>query len=283
MRGADRLLSIASGAFVDGSNFVPDVAPEVTVRAAGEAGFGGIGLWFDAERWSDKTVVNIRRACDEAGVVPLDIEVVWIQEGAPDPNHQRLIEAGGEVGAKNVLIISSHPDRTEAKRRYANLCEQAQSAGMFACLEFLSITEVRSLDDALDIILDVDHPNGKLLVDPLHVARSQGRPEDLAAVPKELFTYAQFCDTTVQAPGDGSFDARWEEAVAGRLLPGEGELPLHGFIDNLSDDLPLSIEIWSRQLRESYPNPVARAQAVLNATTRFFDEHNERSQEAVRS
>ncbi len=128
----------------------------------------------------------------------------------------------------------------------------------------------RRQSDALEILRHVDHPNGKLLIDPLHVARSGSHPEELRGVSPDLLTYAQFCDAPLEAPGGGSFDARWEEAVAGRLMPGEGELPLDELIDILPSGLPLSIEIWSKQLPEGYPDPVARARAVLDATERFF-------------
>jgi hypothetical protein len=32
----------------------------------------------------------------------LDVEVIWLQPGAnPDPDHQRIIEIGGDLGARN--------------------------------------------------------------------------------------------------------------------------------------------------------------------------------------
>ncbi len=44
---------------------------------------------------------QVARSYRETGLVPMDIEVIWIQPGDPDPNHQRLIDAGAEIGAKD--------------------------------------------------------------------------------------------------------------------------------------------------------------------------------------
>ena len=168
------------------------------------------------------------------------------------------------------MIVSSDPDRDATKRRFEEVCGWASTAGMNACLEFLRITEIKSLTDALDVLTSVDHPAGKLLVDPTHLARSGGHPADLRALPPELFTYAQFCDGVAALPDD-AIETVLNEAVDGRLMPGAGAFPIAELLDMLPGDLPLSVELRSKPLREAYPDAAARARAVLEATEAYLE------------
>ena len=257
-----RLLSFATGN-------LPDFGPVDVVNAAAEAGWKACGIWFDPETWTDRTTRDVRNAFERSGLIPFDIEVVWIRPGDPDPEHERLLAAGGEIGVRNALMVSSDPDMDATKRRFEDLCGIADRHGINACFEFLPITEVKSLDQALDILRSVDHPRGKLLVDALHLKRSGGDPSMLEGLPADLFTYAQICDAPAELP-DMAFETILSEAVDGRLLPGKGELPLRKMIDLLPADLPLAPEQRSKPLRERYPDPADRARAILQATERFL-------------
>ncbi|MFN3233425.1 MAG: sugar phosphate isomerase/epimerase family protein [Alphaproteobacteria bacterium] len=258
----DRLLSLATGT-------LPEFTPVEVTKACAEAGWPACGIWYDPETWTDATTRDVKRTFSDTGIIPLDIEVVWIQPDGPDPNHQKLIAAGGEIGARNVLIVSSDPDRDETKRRFEEICGWAEAAGMNACLEFLPITEIKTLQDALDVLNDVDHPAARLLVDPTHLARSGGHPSLLKDVSPDLLSYAQFCDG-VAALADNDIQTILNEAVDGRLLPGEGALPIAELLAVLPADLPLAVELRSKALRDSYPDPVDRAKAVLDATKKYL-------------
>jgi hypothetical protein len=47
-------------------------------------------------------------------------------------------------------------------------------------------------------------------------------------------------------------------------------LPLRDLVAALPNDLPLSLEVRSKRYRETYPDPVDRARAVLAATRKFL-------------
>ena len=258
----ERLLSLAAGS-------LPEFSPVEVANAAAEAGWSGCGIWFEPKDWTDQTTSQVQQAFDRSGLVPLDIEVVWIHPGEPDPEHTRLIAAGGDIGARNVLIVSSDPDRDATKRRFEHLCGLAQEAGMNACLEFLPITEIKSLADARDVVEAVGHPAGRILVDPVHLARSGGTPADVSATPDSLFSYAQFCDGPATLP-NMEMETILNDAVDGRLMPGAGGLPLGDLIDVLPSDLPLAVEMRSKSVRDAYSDPVERARAILEATKDFL-------------
>jgi len=61
-----------------------------------------------------------------------------------------------------------------------------------------------------------------------------------------LFRYAQICDAGPDMPGPGDTPALIREARTGRLLPGEGVLPLAELIAALPATVPLAIEAPNR-------------------------------------
>ena len=96
---------------------------------------------------------------------------------------------------------------------------------MRACLEYMAITEVETLDDALDVVTAVDHPAGGILVDPFHHERVGHDPEKIGEIPPRWLSYAQLCDM----PACGVVtdpDAYYIDAIDGRLAPGEGSVPV---------------------------------------------------------
>lgn len=273
MDQSERLLGMAA-------NVLPEFPPHVRVAAARTAGFQAAGIWFDSAEWDARAT---RRVATELAldspypVIPLDIEVIRIGPGSIVPDAaRRLITIGGELGARNVIVVSENPDFLETRRQFESLCELAAQAEMRAVLEFLMTTSIRSLAAALDVVRSVGHPAGGILIDPLHLQRGGDRPEQLETVPRELIPYAQFCDGPAEISGSRQEDYR-EDAINGRSSPGEGGLPLHALLDRLPPELALSLEVRSRKLREEFPSPVDRAKAVLDRTERFLASRRERS------
>jgi sugar phosphate isomerase/epimerase len=256
-------LSLAAGV-------LPEFPPDVIVTAAAAAGYPATGIWFDPESWTDSVSGRVRRALDSANLTALDIEVIWMRGGrAVSDTARRLIATGGELGVRNVLIVSANPDRTEVGHQFAALCQLAEAAGMRAVLEFLMISEIRTLEEALVVVRDVGHPAGGVLVDALHLQRCGATPDEVARIEPELLPYAQLCDAPAVL-ADTSHHAYLIDAVDGRVAAGEGELPLAHLMQRLPAGIPLSLEVRSRRYRERFPDPTARARAVLDQTRRFL-------------
>jgi len=265
---SERLLALASGVH-DGNP--PAVAPADMVKIAAAAGYNSLGLWVSpGDNWHASTTGEVCGALQESGLVALDVEVIWLQPGGkPDPMHHKIIAIGGEIGAKNCLIVSSEPDREVTKYLYEDLCIHAERAGLRACLEYMAITEVKTLDDALDIVSGVDHPAGGILVDPFHHERVGHPPGKILEIPPHWLSYAQLCDM----PEGGVITDPEEyfiDAIDGRLAPGEGSIPVAEMARTLPPDLPISLEIRSRYYREQYPDPIERARVILERTRTFF-------------
>ena len=150
-------------------------------------------------------------------------------------------------------------------QRFGELCERAAPAGVVVVLEFLPIFTIGTLADAVGVVEEVGHPNGAVLVDTLHLARSGGSPDDLRGLPPRLLPYLQVADAPPASRRAATRDTLRDEALHGRLLPGDGALPLDAALAAVPD-VPLSLELRSAALMAPIPDPTERARAVLAAT-----------------
>jgi sugar phosphate isomerase/epimerase len=256
-------ISLASGV-------LPEFGPVETIKAAVAGGFDAVGLWVEPENWTATTIRESKAALADSGLELLDVEVIWIKPDSDMAMHRRSIDIGAELGAKNVLCVSSDPDMGATAVRLAALCEHAEPCGMRVALEFGIFTEVKDLAMAMTVLDAVAHPLRALLIDPIHVDRSGSTVTQIAAVPRNLLPYAQFCDARYDRPDPANFDAVITDAIDLRLQCGDGALPLKAMLEAMPADIPLSIELRSKALRDGYPDPGERAKAVANATRAWF-------------
>lgn len=256
-------ISLASGV-------LPEFGAVDVIEAAHAAGFDAAGLWIDPGQWSAADTRAARAALAATGLPLLDVEVVWIKPDSSLDDHRKVIDVGAELGAANVLCVSSDPDHGAAADKLAALCRHAEGTGMRVALEFGIFTEVRNLVQALAVLDRVAHPLRAVLVDPIHVDRSGTTVAELAAIDRALLPYAQFCDARGQRPDPADFDAVITDAIDLREQCGDGVLPLAAMLEALPGGIPLSIEMRSRALREAFDHPALRAKAVADATRQWF-------------
>jgi len=252
-------ISLASGV-------VPEFGPIDTIRAAVAGGFDAVGIWIEPGLWTSGLLKDTRSALADSGLELLDVEVIWLKPDSVMDEHKRSIDIGVALGASNVLCVSSDPDAGSTASRLTELCVHAEGGGMRIALEFGIFTEVKTLAGALAVLDRVGHPLRALLIDPIHVDRSGGTPAEVAAVPRDLLPYAQFCDAPGERPDPHDFAAVITDAIDLRLQVGAGSLPLEALFRALPADIPLAIELRSKALREQYPDPCDRARVTAQAT-----------------
>ncbi|WP_189338353.1 sugar phosphate isomerase/epimerase family protein [Sphingobium sp. SCG-1] len=250
---------------------MPEATPLQLVEAASKAGFDYGGMWVDVESWTAKTTREVRAALRETGLPLLDVEVVWIKPGGLDPDHIRIVDIGIELGARNILCVSSDPDAGATRDKLAALMEHASGSDIRINLEFGMFAEVKTIRQATDILRQIDSPLAALLVDALHWRRSGGTLPDIAAIPPEWISYAQLCDA--RDPGADPNDpvAILDEAVDDRVALGRGDLPLRPLADMLPPNLPIAVEERSRALRDNFPDLNARAAELLRTSRAWMD------------
>ncbi len=258
------LLSLASGV-------LPEFTPQQTAAAAVAAGWPATGIWVEPSTWTRTAAQEVRAIVQDADIPVLDVEVIWLRPGADNPDHFRIIDAGADIGARNVLMVSSDPDPSATAAKLGRLSDHAAERGLRVCLEFASFTEVRSLAAALDILARAERPEAGLLIDPLHFRRTGGAPADLRGVDPSRFPYAQLCDAPAEGPSPDDVAGIVQEAIDLRLPISEGGLPLGDLLSVLPPATPLSIELRSKALRDFYPDPADRARALLASTRAGLD------------
>lgn len=259
------ILSLAAGT-------LPEFQPEQVALSAGQAGFSHVGFTIEPDKWDAAAMRATKTAIAAHNLKVLDVEVIWIPEGGElDDGHKLIIDAGLELGAPNALVVSSESDKDRTAEALHQLCEWGAPGNMRMSLEFLMITAVQSMHDALEIIALTEHSAAALLIDTLHFERAGHCADDLAKVDRQMLPYSQICDGNLECQSD--FEHYLEDAIDLRSVPGEGELPVREVIQALPDHIPLSLEVRSQTYRDGYPDPVQRAKVVRSKALGYLEKN----------
>jgi sugar phosphate isomerase/epimerase len=211
---------------------------------------------------------TLRRMAD-TGVSVLDTEFLRFEPEHPVGVPEGFLEISARLGARNVLVMSAEPEEARTLERFCELCDGAAAYGLNVCLEFAIYTGVRTLAHAAEVVARAKRSNASVLIDALHFSRSGGLPSHVAGVDPSLFRYAQLCDAGPDMPGPTDTPALIREARTGRLLPGEGVLPLADLVAALPPDVPLAIEAPCRATGHlPAPERARRAYRALVALVR---------------
>jgi sugar phosphate isomerase/epimerase len=248
------------------------LSPVQLVRVAREAGFGLVGLRFHPVapgqlHWLPvgQEMAELRRVMAGEGVGLYDVETVVIDPTLDAAGLAPVVDAAAALGGKRINTCADRFDGLDDA--FARICELAQSRGLGVDLECMAWRGINTPQACLDLIRRSGAQNAGYLVDALHHTRCGGGAEDLAGMDPGRIHSAQLCDAPLVSPG-GS-DAMIAEARGGRLVPGEGGLPLRALLAALPAATVLSVEVPSA----TDPRPDSdRAKAIFRATARLIEE-----------
>lgn len=227
-----------------------ELAPPEMIEVAARTGYSRVGLrvvpvapgsWayplMDDPAMLRETLARIAGT----GVGVGDLEIAMLKPETDVAGFLPLLELGGRLGAKHVLVAGYDPQEARLIETYAAFCDAAAPFGLTADLEFMPWSAVPDLAAAIRVVGAVDRPNMGVLVDPLHFSRSRSTLAELGGLRREWLHYWQLCDAPVQ-------DAYTTEellhtARAERLFPGDGEIDLVSLARAMPADLPVSLEI----------------------------------------
>lgn len=248
-----------------------DLAPAELIRLARQSGFDFVGLRFHPLAPGGihylpaaQDISELRRVMEGEGIALYDIETVVIDRALDPRTLIPAMDAAATLGGRRVNtcadLFDGLPDR------FAQLCALAQERGLGVDLECMAWRGIDSPQACLELVDRSGAPNAAYLVDALHHVRCGGTPQGIAAMPEGRVVSAQLCDAPSARPS--ATDDLIAEARGGRLLPGEGALPLREIVAALPADTVISVELPSAD--DPRP-PAVRARAIHSATTALLE------------
>jgi sugar phosphate isomerase/epimerase len=263
------------------------VSPPELVLLAHESGFDAIGVraattTAQEEPWpmavgSPMLAETIRRL-DDTGLVVLDVEIIRLTPTTRPAEGEPLLEIGAHLGARFLNVFGDDPELERARETFTEIVDLAKPYGIRPVVEATTYTGIRRIQDAAAVSVGT---GGGVIVDPLHLHRAGGTPQDVRDLDASVLGYLQMCDAPL-APPSGLPPVTWlprnqpldmsdlqAEARARRLLPGEGELPLADIVAALPPDLPVSVEAPNISRLEEFGSQ-AYARLAYDSVTRLL-------------
>lgn len=189
--------------------------------------------------WSLRDDPSLRRAFRAAladhGVTIALAEGIDLSPHADSERWEADLDLMAELGAVRVSARDMGMERAQAFDRFALLARMVEQRGMELAIAFSPVLTIRSLDEALAAIAHIDQGQddqarlrATVLIDAMHFFRSGGTVRQIAELDPALIGHVQICDGSRKGEGD-----YFAEQIAGRMVPGQGELPLREFVDAL--------------------------------------------------
>ena len=212
------------------------------IRAARAGGFTAVSLFpFDVTA-ADDDAAGLRELhhLHALRIAVVDPLTTWlpgsrVPQGLPrdDPAHggiepEGMFELAVALGAELISALALYDELVDAvtgARAFSMLCDRAAERGLRIGLEFIPGTGIPDLGLAWEIVRRADRENGGLVIDSWHLFRSGAGAGLVREVPAERIFALQLADAPLEPPADLA-----HESLHARLLPGDGELDLGGFV-----------------------------------------------------
>jgi sugar phosphate isomerase/epimerase len=213
---------------------------------------------------------EMRAAMDHRGVTISLGDGFLVLPGAEMRTFSADLDVLAELGVPRINVVSLDPDLSRTFDQFATLTELAAQRNIETDVEPVPGLTVGDLPTALAALEHVGRPDFRLLIDTMHLVRSGSSAADLAALDPDHIGYAQLNDTTLQP----RIDNYMEEAMFERMVPGEGELPLHDILSVLPPDIVIELEVPRRSLGLAGVSPIDRLRPCVDAARRLLSERS---------
>lgn len=181
----------------------------------------------------------IKAAARDEGVSFALGEGFLVMPGLQIADMAGTLDIMAEFGAPVVNAVVVEQDRARAADEFGLFARLAGERGLDATIEFMPLMWPATLAEATTLLAEIGAPNGKLLLDAMHVYRSGAGTADVRALDPAMIGYVQICD----APLPARAADYGEEARHDRLCPGEGDLPLAEFLDAVPAGVTVGLEV----------------------------------------
>jgi sugar phosphate isomerase/epimerase len=253
----------------------PGLNPMQTIALAHELGCDAVSLRLRAHPSYPHNPYDLigdpverRRIRDDVAARGMFVAVISgfeINPGDRIAVMQPALDAAADLGARGLSVVVYDRDPASHPNRVGELADRSGKLGVRTLLEYFAMSGVDSLPYALDLIAGIGNPTLGISADSLHFTRTGTTAAQLAAVPVGLIGHAQVNDGPWLLPADKQLD----EARGNRLLPGEGEFDLVGFLRALPPDVTIGVEAGSRLRFAQGVTMAEHGRAAIAATRRI--------------
>ena len=262
------------------------------VEVAAAAGFDALGIsleQFNDALASGLTTRDMQSILTATGMRILQIDAIVgfaiapeaagrrFDNGVPSSTREEidtLFQIAEIFGAEHITTVGSFglaDLEPAAVERFASLCDRAASVGTKLDLEFVGDANLRTVEQADELVTLAGASNGGIEVDIWHHVRSGTGMAALKALSSDHLFVIQMCD----GPSVPVFADYMEDTTRTRLPPGCGDFNTSGFLEAIYStgaSAPVSVEVISDDLAAMDPGAAARLLAestrkVLDATT----------------
>lgn len=254
---------------------LPHLAPPGFVTVAAEAGYQGISVrlvpanppveqpfpMLGVSAMMDETLSRLA----DTGLYVNDIEVLRLKAELDLEPLLPVFEASARLQARNILVLSDDDNEARVAENLARIAEAAAPFGLRTCFEFMIYVGIKTIAQAERILAMTGRPDIGLVIDPLHLERAGGTPEDVARLDPASIASLQFCDAGTR-PDISDLAAVVAEARGGRMIPGTGTLPLMELVAACPADVPISVEVPIKRMMETMDD-LAIARIMKEATS----------------
>ena len=248
-----------------------DLSPTVLVRLARAANFDFVGLRFHPVapgqlHWLPDTagLTELSKVMNGEGIGLHDIETIVIDVALDPLDLVPAFDAASALGARRVNTCADNFPGLVLT--FAQICQLAAERGLGVDIECMAWRGINSPHACLKLIEDSGASNAAYLVDALHHTRCGGTTQDLADKFANHIVSAELCDAPAARPV--GYEALIVEARGGRLIPGQGGLPLLEILAALPDQTVVSVEL---PCAADTRLPLERAREIHLATMALLD------------
>lgn len=143
-----------------------------------------------------------------------------------------------ELGSPRVVASDHRVEHARAVAALAEMSDLAQERGMEFSIGFSPLCTIATLPIALDAVQEIGADRASIAIDTMHFFRSGGTVKQVAELDPAWIGCVQFADAPRKGEGEYLHESR-----NGRMIPGQGALPLREFADALPRGLALMLEV----------------------------------------
>jgi sugar phosphate isomerase/epimerase len=230
------------------------------VRAAAAAGFTGLAL-APAELPDDGDPRPLVAVVADAGLTVPELEPLrgWDSDDrTQEPAMFALADAFGSRQITTIRLVGDEVSDGLLAERFAGLAARAAEHGVTIGLEPRAHSPMSTPGQAAALLEASGAANAGIVLDAYHVHRAGVELDEIAAVAGRIASI-QLNDMHAEPRGTPA-----EDALEHRLVPGEGDIDLAGWLAGLESrgvSAPLAVEVLSREHNERTLDDAARRAA----------------------